>query len=333
MGIEDLLRKYVNFKFGVSAQGWNLIYCEVCGDGKREKGPRGGWLFDDEAAFYHCFNCGEDCSFDPNREYPYSKTMWKTLEAFGIPPNEHKPIADKNKIEGKPFEKPKERKIIKVDSIPIPDYFYSLADAKLDNIVAQKARKFLIEEKAIDPNSHTFFLSTGISKAGPREVAIAKSLINKLIIPSFKDGGLVYYQSRDLDKKKYLNPSIPRASIIYGFDKLNINIQNPLFVSEGFWDSHHLDGIAVLENRITAQQIDIIKKSPRRKIFVPDKKDDSKKLANQALELEWELGLPSIGNCEDVTQAVVKYGKIYVLNSLMNNIYSGFEASMKLNLY
>ena len=71
--VEDLARKYVNFRHGIS-NGWNMTYCEVCGDGSRTKGPRGGWLFTDggETCFYHCFNCGNKENFSTKREHAFS---------------------------------------------------------------------------------------------------------------------------------------------------------------------------------------------------------------------------------------------------------------------
>ena len=66
--IEDIVRSYVPFSHGVSSKGWHSVYCEVCGDGNHSKGPRGGWLFSDEACFYSCFNCGIKTNYDPNRD-------------------------------------------------------------------------------------------------------------------------------------------------------------------------------------------------------------------------------------------------------------------------
>ena len=67
--IEDVVRGHVAFTGRVSSKGWSSTYCEVCGDGKRTQGPRGGWLFVDEIAFYNCFNCGVEGNFDPHGGY------------------------------------------------------------------------------------------------------------------------------------------------------------------------------------------------------------------------------------------------------------------------
>lgn len=331
--IEDLVRKCLSFSSS-STTGWNKIYCEVCGDGEgRTKGPRGGWLFNGEQAFYHCFNCNCEGSFDPEREFPYGKDMWKILAAFGIPKEEHQSIAYKNRGKNSiTFTKPV-KKEIQVEAIPVPDHFYKLSDASDNNIIARKAIDFLWNEKRIKPADYEFYLSTGISKDGPRENAIARSLIGKIIIPYFKDGKMIYYQGRALDKKLFINASSSRTAVIYGYDKLRKDNNKPLYITEGFWDAFHLDGVAVLENKLTTTQIEVLNRCPRRKIVVPDKKDDSKKLASQAVELGWEISLPEIGNEDDITKGILKYGKIYVLNSVNNQIFSGFQASINLEIY
>ena len=334
MTIEDLVKNYLNFKFGMSASGFNKIYCEVCGDGEgRTKGPRGGWRFEGEMAFYHCFNCSINTSFDPTRDKPYSKGMWDVFTAFGIPEDEHKEIAYKNKLNDQVKILKPVKKEIQVTPLKIPDHFYKLRDAKPENIIAQQVTKFLWDKKRIRASDYEFYLSTGVSKEGPREAAIARSLVGKLIIPYFKDGSMIYFQARSIDKKQYINASAPRTAVIAYYDKLKRDMNKPLFITEGFWDAFHLDGVAVLENNLTNTQIEVLSRCPRRKIVVPDKKDDTKKLASQALELGWEIALPDIGDKEDITDAILKYGKIYVLNSVTEHIFSGFEASVHLELY
>lgn len=332
--IEDLVRKYLTFPFSSSSSNWNKIYCEVCGDGEgRTKGPRGGWLFQDEFCVYRCFNCGVNANFSPDREFPYSEKMWDVFSAFGIPKEEHQAVAYKNKLNDKEFVKPV-KKEFHTDVLKIPDHFYKLNEATEDNVIAQKATQFLWEEKRIKGSEYDFFLSTGISKEGPKEMAIARALAGKIIIPYYKDDKLIYYQARSIQgKKQYINAATPRTAVIYGYDKLKQDMDKPLYITEGFWDAFHLDGVSVLENNLTHTQIEILQRCPRRKIVVPDKKDDTKKLAKQAIELDWEIALPEIGNCDDITDAILKYGKIFVINSLVNHIFNGFEATVNLELY
>ena len=82
--IEDVVRDHVAFTGKVSSKGWNSTYCGVCGDGSRTQGPRGGWLFVDDMVFYNCFNCSCEGNFDPHREFPFSKKMYKIFSSFDL---------------------------------------------------------------------------------------------------------------------------------------------------------------------------------------------------------------------------------------------------------
>lgn len=334
--IEDIVRANVSFSHGAARNGWNRVYCAVCGDGSRTKGPRGGWLFQDEMCFYHCFNCGVDGNFDPNRDIAYSKDMSKIFNSFNIPRDQISSIVFKKKVaKTGPAAKPKREKIA-IKPIEIPNHFYKLNEADTDDLIAIKAREYL-QNRHIDPSSYPFYLSTGVSHTDdPADISLAKSLRNRLIIPSMRNNKMVYYIARSLDpnsKLKYLNASVPKTNIIYGFDKLYTNIKIPLFVQEGFFDAYHLDGVAVLQNKMTKDQIDILEKSPRMKVVVPDRHGDSKKLAEQALDLGWGLAIPDIGACKDTNEAIIKYGKLYVIDSIMKNIKTGRAAEMHLKFF
>jgi hypothetical protein len=338
MSIEDVVKGKLVFNRGTSGKGWNLIYCEVCGDGSRTKGPRGGWLFQDEMCFYHCFNCGVDGNFDPNREMPFSKDMRKIFNAFGIEEQEYYTVVNQAKMKNgdQPAAKPKyiDNPIVPID---IPKHFYPLSLAAPDDMYANMAKEFLTTKWFISPKAYDFFLSTGISKdPNPKVQAIAKTLRTRLIIPIFKNGKMIYFQARDLTgthSKKYINPEEnSRSNLIYNFDALYKDLEMPLYICEGFADAFHLDGVAVFENKISRQQIKIIEKTPRQKVVVPDRKGDSYKLAEQALELGWSISLPDIGDCKDITEAIGRYGKLYVLKSIARNIKTGYEAQVALKL-
>ena len=102
--IEDIVRKYVNFRHGVSGAGWNTVYCEVCGDGSRTKGPRGGWIFSDagQTAFYHCFNCGCNENASTNRDIVFSSGMRDVLDKFGIPSTDYNALLLQKNNSSKP---------------------------------------------------------------------------------------------------------------------------------------------------------------------------------------------------------------------------------------
>lgn len=328
--LEDLVRDYVNFTGGPQ-NGWNPCYCEFCGDGSRTKGPRGGWLFHDEMVFYNCFNQGCEGSYDPDRQYPLSKDMGGILESFGIPMKEYKLLQLTHKKDNGDAKKPEIRRT-PIVPMAIPSHFYPLSEADDDDVIAEQSKEYLAGRK-IDWKKYPFYLSTGVAKKseGPREAAIAKSLRSRLIIPAFRGENMIFYQARSLDdsaKQKYINPDVPRSNIIFGMDRLYENIKAPLFVTEGFFDAYFLNGVAVMENKLTAQQVEILKRSPRKKVIVPDRNGDSKKLAQDAIAAGFGVSIPNWGGEKDVNKAVLRYGRLYVAKSLMDNIKFGTAAKL-----
>jgi len=232
--------------------------------------------------------------------------------------------------------------MINPKELPLPDHFYRLNEAKDSDQWAEIARYYL-EDRKIDPSDYTFLLSTGIPKKylGPESqkiafVRAAQKWKKRIIIPIYKDEKLVYYQGRDMTEratKKYESPSSPKDRIIYGFDQLFINEDRPLYVVEGFFDAFHVQGAALLGNELTEPQIAWLNKSRRDKVYVPDKGVSGASNAMKALEHGWRISTPDIGNCKDINDAIVKYGQLYVHNTLKEETTEGFQAETALNLY
>lgn len=329
--MEDLIKDYVIFT-GPPANGWLPCYCEHCGDGSRTKGPRGGWLFTDDAIFYNCFNMGCEGSYAPDRDYPLSKEMGGILESFGIPMKEYKflQMRDKQDHSGNTV-KPEIRRT-PIQTISVPSHFYLLSEADEDDVIAEKAKSYLADRR-IDWRKYPYYLSTGSAKPseGPREKQIAKSCKDRVIIPAFRGDNLIYWQARALDpkaKEKYVNPDLPRSNIIIGMDRLFEYPKAPLFVTEGFFDAQFLNGVATMENKLTSQQVEILKRSPRKKVIVPDRNGDSKRMAEDAIKEGFGVSIPNWGGEKDVNSAVLRYGRLYVVQSIMDEIKFGPAAEM-----
>lgn len=335
--IEDVIRSHIHFRHGIAAEGWNTVYCEVCGDGSRTKGPRGGWLFSDggSTAAYHCFNCGEKCSISTERQYPLSKTAPKVLRAFGIEKNAYGMLLLQNRKNDSSVPVAKPSKAFLHAEIPIPDYFYSLGQAPSTNPLASAANLFLKKKYGLSKTDYSFYLSSGTSKE-PLLNSAAKSMVNRIIVPYFKSGKMIYYQGRDItgkSKLKYIGPDTSRSNILFGIDGIFVNTADPIYVVESAFDAIHLGGVSTMQNAITTEQIEILEKSPRRKIIVPDFNGDSYKLAETAIRIGWDISIPNYNNsCDDVSAAVLNYGRLYTFYDIHNNVTSGLQAEIALNL-
>lgn len=329
--IEDVVRNYVAFKGHPSADGWEHSYCEYCGDGHRTKGPRANWLFSDEMLFFNCYNCGGKGNFDPHREAPFSKAMYGIFKSFGIPLRECYALIPKDPTAEKREVKPQK---LELDSLEIPDHFYTLASAADDDVKAMQSRYHLINKRSIDPDSFPFYLSTGFTKSSnPGDISMARTFKNRLIIPSYMNDRLIGYEGMALepDRNKYITVG---RNLFHGYGNIYSQSDHvPIFITEGFFDAWHLNGVALTTNALSNKHIELLEKSPRPKVVVPDRGNTHNALAEGALEQGWGVSLPDIKPYKDVCKAIEHYGVFFVLNSIINTIKYGDAGRISLKIY
>lgn len=134
--------------------------------------------------------------------------------------------------------------------------------------------------------------------------------------------------------KKYESPSTAKDKVLYGFEKIFEHVDTPIYVIEGFFDAVAVDGVAIIGNELSDAQIQWLNRSQRKKVYIPDRTGDGQRSAKKALELGWSISTPDIGqSCKDMSDAVHKYGKMYVMKSLADNTADGFIASTNLGIY
>ena len=80
-----------------------------------------------------------------------------------------------------------------------------------------------------------------------------------------------------------------------------------------------VDGVAVLGNDISEIQADIIDSLGREVIVVADTDRAGAKLIESAIKYGWTVSFPVWQEtCKDIGEAVVKYGKLFVLKSIID---------------
>lgn len=335
--LENIILPHLN-THGVSSAGWHSVYCEYCGDGARTQGPRGGWLFNDNICFYHCFNAGCDGNLDYQRENPFSADMWDICKSFNIPVNEILELSKNYKLDNVGKFKDDVKKLVKpIKYIDLPKCFTKLSDIGMgEDKTADEARVFL-RDYHIKPEAYPFYVvKTSVKPSSVADTRTIASFQKRLIIPFFKNNKIIYYTARALfnQTKKYITGSgFSKRNIIYGFDNLFQNSDAPLFVTEGFFDAFHLNGVGCEGNDITEQQIDILKSSKRDKIIVPDFNGDSNKLAEIAIAEGWGVSIPSYHDeCKDVVESIQQNGKLSTVYDIMTNIHYGETANIHLRI-
>lgn len=329
--LQDVIRQRINLPVRSNGRGFFSVLCPVCGD-HGKKGKRAGFKFDGAAVGYNCFNCGHGAGYDPEKHESMPKDMVTVLEAFGIPEVDWQPVlfgALAKHLEGPGAVKATELVNLEPDEIHFPPFFYKLTDDPEDDF-AQYAIEYLTG-RGVDWKSHPFGL---VAKANHPD---NERWYGRLIIPTYKGDKLIFWQGRDLTDmhvKKYLSPNVAKDNVISGYHQLERYTDEPLYITEGWFDAYHVDGVAVFGNKMTPNQIKIINRSHRPKVVIPDRFGDGQLLALQALDLGWSVSTPDIGSCKDIDAAVAKYGKLYTRMSILQNTsVDRFEAEAKLGVY
>jgi hypothetical protein len=289
-------------------KGWrsgNAVCCIHNGE-TVDKRSRGGLLVENDTVAWHCFNCNYKATYKPgwHLTFKFRKLLsWMgasdsdvqrlTIEAMrvrdlvGIPEQE---LDEVRKIEFK--VKPLPEDVIKVD-----DSF----DGDSPGLVYCTARK-------LDYDDYDFYVTN----------ETRYKLNERLLIPCFWKKKLIGYTGRawrDAILPKYLNQY--DSDYVYNTDK-QLRDNKFVLVMEGPIDAISIDGVATLGNEISEQQADIIDSLVKEVIVVPDADSGGGQLIDAALKYGWSVSFPVWHEtCKDVNKAVCKYGKLFVLLSIL----------------
>lgn len=335
--IEDVILRKITFESTPSPDTWNAVYCQVCGDGSRTQGPRGGWYYSGEDARYNCFNCGIKGAFTPEAEIPMSTDMGEIFNSFGISKREYGRILFRVRTADAGFTPLIKKNVedvfkpLRETSFDLPDYLQPLSEV-LDSRLGQTCITFL-QTKYIDHEKYNFYVSTGSSNGSSKDKINARILANRLIFPITYDSRVLLLQARELygqTKNKYINVG-SISNTLYGLESLQNN-HKYIFVTEGVWDAMHLNGVSTLTNTMSSVQRKILDSYDKPKVVVPDRKGTHNMLAHMAVDAGWGISAPrEFREYTDITDAMKRYGRIYVVHKIMSSVMFGDRAKMALN--
>ena len=300
--------------------GWlsgNAPCCHHRGHQQDKKG-RGGIRFDNGIS-YHCFNCHFTTGWQPGR--PLSQKFKKLCSWIG---------ADEQLINKMIFEALKTEQIDDVgliklqadfmltcnnnlfDTVALPDRSTSIAELVehelLDDNALLDCIKYLIE-RGFDPTNGNFYWSD--------------EMPSRVIVPFFYNREIVGYTARKIGKgqPKYLNNK--PANFVFNLDKQSQE-QRYIIVCEGPFDAYSIDGVGLLTNAISDHQARIIESFGTEIIVVPDQDIAGLELVDQAIERGWDVAFPTwADDINDVADAVLRYGKLFVLVDIIKTAVSG----------
>ncbi len=163
---------------------------------------------------------------------------------------------------------------IKPISFPPGSYTFNKSDKRGSVYNSNLARRFLAEKLvnySIAKKYDLRWTDMSLIKIGEKRVNIN----NRIIIPSYEEGNLVYFQARDYTGKsnlRYVNPpkEIQQKSIVIPFYDQIIEEQ-PIFISEGPWEAIQYSGTYMLGPMLSDRQVyKLKKKKPTSVYFIPD---------------------------------------------------------------
>jgi hypothetical protein len=256
-----------------------------------------------------CFNCHAKFKYEEGTG-KFSRSTKEILRSFGITDADLQAVSATlffNKGDG---EKEITLESMKKVNLHTPEVSFPGRTMQLGAAGHDEFQEPLIEyllDRQMDPLKFYFSLD-------PQH-------LRRVIIPYWRDGKLIYWQSRAIDrpvKPRYRNCSASKDAIIYGYDKLFTYSEDPLFVSEGAFDAESSNGIGILGSSLNAAKIEVLHKTRRRIIFVIDRDENGSDLGDAVLAQGWELTFVD-PRAEDVNDSVRKFGKAYTMYTLIKN--------------
>jgi hypothetical protein len=267
---------------------------------------------------YHCFNCNFKAGWSPGKLL--SANTKKLFQWVGL--NETDigklglyalKIKDSQPIAKKPINFDLVEKPLPDDCLPIDSWISEGAqDTDLLDVI-----KYLVDERKVGWDWYNWHWSA------------APGFRDRVIIPFYHEGKIVGYTGRKIKpgKPKYLTDAQP--GYVFNLDRQKVN-RKFVIVVEGQFDAIAIDGCAISHNDPNEAQIMRLNALGREVIVVPDRDKPGAKMLKSALKNEWSASLPPWGDdVKDVADAVKKYGRLYVLATILHYRVSG---EIKINL-
>jgi len=328
--IQDFVKSILPARRKTSPSGW-ISFSGVCcvhnGETPDTRGRAGITANANGSIGYSCFNCGYKTGYQPGRHLTLK--FRKLLRWLGADESEIRRLVIEA-VRVRDIVAPEEIKISADEVIDFPERslpegvvsfeqlrtFLALTDA--DYVIPQSLmiqnKVEYVQGRWIDTKKYDFYITD----------ATEHSLHQRVVIPCRWQEKLVGWTARSMVegvKHKYYS-DIPAGYVF------NVNQQRPdskfVIVCEGPFDAMSVDGVAVLGSECSEPQAEIIDGLAREVIVVADRDRAGAKLINDAIEYGWSVSFPVWQEtCKDINEAVVKYGRLFVIKSILDSKETG----------
>ena len=301
--------------------GWTSFNAPCCvhnGETADTRG-RGGVKTNAGQISYHCFNCGYTASFIPGRHltFKFRKLLaWLGADDLTVRRLVIEAVRLKELVAPEELARVQEEEInyeartLPEGAVSFDEWTTYLAIQGDGYVVPDRVVRGVhyVNNRQIDITKYKFFLTDNE----------AYNLHRRIIVPYYYKNEIVGYTARTWEadvKPKYWS-SHP-ADFVF-----NLDMQQPdwkfVIVCEGPFDAMSIDGVSVSGAEISDTQVEQIDRLQREVVVVPDADRAGRKLIDRAVEAGWTVSFPIWQEtCKDVNDAVVKYGKLFVLKSIL----------------
>ena len=303
MALQTLLRSRLTGR--PSPKGWVSFNCPMCvvnGQTRADTKHRGGMMYNpDGAVSYHCFNCNYKTSWQPGRTLSFK--MRKLLRQLGFDEAEvqrlNLELLSQADVEMLAVREP--------EPTWVPDWPAFNFGFDVDVVTDPVKIEFLRNRQILDL---AVWLETPYKDRG---------FDKRVILPYTYENKLVGYVARYVGEMpghivKYQRKS--PTDFVYGLDKQTPERQF-VIVSEGEFDALLTAGISIGSNELSANQAQLIEDLNIEPIVIPDADKPGRLLAEKAADYGWSVSFPEWEGCKDVTDAVLKYGRLFTVNSIL----------------
>jgi hypothetical protein len=287
--------------------GWhtfNGICCHHRGHNQDRRG-RAGVRFNDAGSWsYSCFNCGFKCGLTFGKHF--SSNLKMLLEWCGMPKDQIALLSFKcfSIREGiDQYTSSQEIRRINFAEKELPDGARAL-DVRKDQLDVE-----YLTNRGINPDQYPFYVVDG-------------EIRKRIIIPYYYAGKLVGHTSRYYDNRSPKYVTDTQAGYVFNIDGQRKD-WNVCLLMEGQFDAISIGGCAVMHSTISDEQAELLKRLQRRIIYVPDRDKTGLAVCDRALELGYNVSIPSWKEgIKDVNDAVKTYGKLPTLMSILQSATS-----------
>lgn len=273
---------------------WYNICCPLCSDRKF----RGGFRQDGDTVIYNCFKCGEKYVYKDK----LSKNFRRLLNLVGVDNQAINTALGSSILQRISTKSEITIEVLKNAVKPVVQLPAGCQPC-------DKAAAAYLRARNLDNQVGKFLISP--------------KLKDRVILPFYDNGKLVYWQARTTvnDPVRYKNPPVNKDDIIYNVDELYTSSKWPLFITEGIFDALHVNGCAILGSSLSEEQLKRLRHAYRTPCLIVDPDKNGIKLAKRFLEEGWDITFANelSGMPMDTDAAIKQYGKLFVFHQLGRN--------------